>query len=146
MPNRRHNSQFRRILVGYDGSKLAKKALEVGFGMARSEDAKLMVLSVARPPEPATRVETTGVLENAQEHFEQDFREIAVRAQELGVTVETSVVVGHPIEQLVHHAETENADLIIVGRRGMSRFERMLVGSTSEKVLRYAHCPVMVVQ
>jgi nucleotide-binding universal stress UspA family protein len=36
--------------------------------------------------------------------------------------------------------------LIVLGRRGMSRFEKMLVGSTSEKVLRYAHCPVMVVR
>jgi nucleotide-binding universal stress UspA family protein len=146
MPNRRHNSPFHKILVGYDGSKLAKKALEIAFGMAQSEDAKLVILAVARPPEPATRVETIGVLENAQEHFEQDFKQIAVRAQELGVNAETAVIVGHPTEQLVHRAETEKADLIIVGRRGMSRFERMLVGSTSEKVLRYAHCPVMVVQ
>jgi nucleotide-binding universal stress UspA family protein len=36
--------------------------------------------------------------------------------------------------------------LIVLGRRGKSKFERMLVGSTAEKVLRYAHCPVMVVR
>ena len=146
MPGRRHNSPFHKILVGYDGSQLSQKALDIGFGLAQSEDAKLLVLAVARPPEPATRVETMGILENAQEHFEQDFKQITTRGQELGVNVETDVIVGHPTEQLVHRAEMEKADLIIVGRRGMSRFGRMLVGSTSEKVLRYAHCPVMVVQ
>jgi len=146
MPRRRHSSPFHKILVGYDGSEPAQKALEIGLGMARAEDAKLLVLAVARPSEPPTRVETAGILENAQEHFEKDFALIARRAGELGVDLETAVVVGHPTEQLVHRAETERADLIIVGRRGVSRFERMLVGSTSEKVLRYAHCPVMVVQ
>jgi nucleotide-binding universal stress UspA family protein len=146
MPGRRHSSPFHKILVGYDGSKPAQKALEIGLGMAQAEDAKLVVIAVARPPEPPTRVETAGILENAQEHFEKDFKQIAERARELDVDLETSVIVGHPTEQLVHRAEMEKADLIIVGRRGVSRFERMLVGSTSEKVLRYAHCPVMVVQ
>jgi nucleotide-binding universal stress UspA family protein len=146
MPGRRHSSPFHTILVGYDGSKPAQKALEIGLGMAQAEDAKLIVIAVARPPEPPTRVETAGILENAQEHFEKDFKQIADRARELDVELETAVIVGHPTEQLVHRAEIEKADLIIVGRRGVSRFERMLVGSTSEKVLRYAHCPVMVVQ
>jgi nucleotide-binding universal stress UspA family protein len=145
MPGRRHSSPFHKILVGYDGSKPSQKALEIAFGMAQAEDAKLLVVAVARPSEPPTRVETAGILENAQEHFEQDFKRITERARELSIDLETSVIVGHPTEQLVHRAESEKADLIIVGRRGVSRFERMLVGSTSEKVLRYAHCPVMVV-
>jgi nucleotide-binding universal stress UspA family protein len=145
MPGKRHSSPFHKILVGYDGSKAAQKALEIAFAMAQSEDAQLFVVAVARPSEPATRVETKGILENAQEHFEQDFQRMTARAKELDVSLETAVVVGHPTEQLLHRAETEKADLIIVGRRGVSRFERMLVGSTSEKVLRYANCPVMVV-
>ena len=61
------------------------------------------------------------------------------------VELRTDIAVGHPVEQIVHRAETDHVDLIVLGRRGKSRFERMLVGSTAEKVLRYAHCPVMVV-
>jgi nucleotide-binding universal stress UspA family protein len=145
MTGRRHSSPFRRILVGYDGSKQSERALEVALHIAQADDARLLVVAVARPPEPPTRVETIGVLENAQEHFEQDFKRIAARAHDLEVELETTILVGHPIEQLVHRAETERADLIVLGRRGVSRFERMLLGSTSEKVLRYAHCPVMIV-
>ena len=145
MTGRRHSSPFRKILVGYDGSKPADKALDVALHLAQADDAELLVVAVARPPEPPTRVETIGVLENAQEHFEQDFKRIAARARDLEVEVQTAILVGHPIEQLVHRAETDRADLIVLGRRGVSRFERMLLGSTSEKVLRYAHCPVMIV-
>jgi nucleotide-binding universal stress UspA family protein len=48
-------------------------------------------------------------------------------------------------EQIIHRAEADGIDLIIVGRRGRSMISRMMLGSVSERVLRYAHCPVMVV-
>jgi nucleotide-binding universal stress UspA family protein len=86
------------------------------------------------------------MLDDAREHFEQHFKKIVQRAKDLGVELETTIVVGHPVEQIVHRAEIDQVDLIVLGRRGRSRFEKMLVGSTAEKVLRYAHCPVMVVR
>lgn len=86
------------------------------------------------------------MLDDAREHFEEKFKKVAQRAEDLEVELETDIAVGHPVEQIVHRAEADRVDLIILGRRGMSRFEKMIVGSTSEKVLRYAHCPVMVVR
>ena len=56
------------------------------------------------------------------------------------------MAVGHPAEQIIHRAETDKIDLIILGRRGTSMFQKMILGSISERVLRYAHCPVMVVK
>ena len=91
-------------------------------------------------------VEVDAMLDDAREHFEEKFKKVAQRAKDLEVELETDIAVGHPVEQIVHRAETDHIDLIILGRRGMSRFEKMIVGSTSEKVLRYAHCPVMVVR
>ena len=91
-------------------------------------------------------VELSAMLDDAREHFEEKFKKAAQRAKDLEVELETDIAVGHPVEQIVHRAETDRIDLIILGRRGMSRFEKMIVGSTSEKVLRYAHCPVMVVR
>jgi nucleotide-binding universal stress UspA family protein len=146
MPRRRQNPHFRKIMVGFDGSKQADKAVEVALSLARSVDCRVLVFAVARPPEPATRVELDAMLDDAREHFEADFKRIAQHAQELAVELETSLAVGHPIQQIVHRAEADHVDLIVLGRRGMSRFEKTLVGSTSEKVLRYAHCPVMVVR
>ncbi len=91
-------------------------------------------------------VELNAMLDDAREHFEEKFKKIIERAKDLDVELETDIAVGHPVEQIVHRAATDHVDLIVLGRRGMSRFEMMIVGSTSEKVLRYAHCPVMVVR
>jgi nucleotide-binding universal stress UspA family protein len=142
----RRRSQFKRILIGFDGSSPSEKATEIGLSLAQSLDSKVLLFAVARPPEPATMVELSAMLDDAREHFEEKFKKVEQRAKDLEVEFETDIAVGHPVEQIVHRAETDRVDLIVLGRRGMSRFEKMIVGSTSEKVLRYAHCPVMVVR
>ncbi len=143
---RRRHPHFQSILVGYDGSPQADKAVEIAYSLAQDTDSTVLILSVARPPEPPTSVELEAMLDDAREHFEEKFKVFRERAAALDLDVKTDVIVGHPVEQIVHRAETDKVDLIILGRRGMSRFGRMIVGSTSEKVLRYAHCPVMVVR
>lgn len=142
----RRQSQFKKILVGFDGSAQSEKAIECALGLAASLDSKVLLFAVARPPEPATMVELDAMLDDAREHFEAQFKKVVQRAAALEVELQTEIVVGHPVEQIVHRAETDHVDLIILGRRGISRLERMIIGSTSEKVLRYAHCPVMVVR
>lgn len=142
----RRHSQFKKILIAYDGSGQADKATEAALALAHSLDAKILLFAVARPPEPATMVEVDAMLDDAREHFEAQFNRIVQRAKDLDFEVETDIAVGHPVEQIVHRAESDHIDLIVLGQRGKSRFERMLVGSTAEKVLRYAHCPVMVVK
>ncbi len=145
MEHRRTNPHFRKILVGYDGSAQAEKAADVAISLAQCLDAKVLVFAVARPPEPATSVELEAVLDDAREHYEAGFKKVLERAGD-GVEIQTAIAVGHPAEQIVHKAEAEGIDLIILGRRGMSLFEKWLLGSVSERVLRYAHCPVMVVR
>ena len=142
----RRQSQFKKMLVGYDGSVTSDKATESALALAQSLDSKVLLFAVARPPEPATMVEVDAMLDDAREHFEAQFKKIVQRAKELGVELQTDIAVGHPVEQIVHRAEIDHVDLIVLGRRGKSKFERMLVGSTAEKVLRYAHSPVMVVR
>jgi nucleotide-binding universal stress UspA family protein len=145
MAHRRH-STFSKILVGYDGSAQAKKALDVAFSLAQVMDSKILVFAVARPPEPATSVEVHAVLDDAKEHYEEDFKRISQMAAEREITLETQLAVGHPAEQIIHRAEQERIDLVVLGRRGTSLFEKWILGSVSERVLRYAHCPVMVVR
>jgi len=145
MPGTRQNPHFRRILVGYDGSAQAEKAVDVAISLAESLDATVLVFAVARPPEPATSVELEAVLDDAREHYEQGLKGVKQKAQQHDVKLETDIAVGHPGEQIIHRAETDKIDLVILGRRGKSMFEKLIMGSTSARVLRYAHCPVMVV-
>lgn len=145
MGGRRH-SVFQKILVGYDGSQQAEKAANLAFSMAKAMDSKVVLFAVARPPEPATSVELEAVLDDAREHYQEAFQKLLSAVDESAIDIETEVAVGHPAEQIIHKAETIKADLVILGRRGTSMFEKWILGSISERVLRYAHCPVMVVR
>lgn len=145
MEKRRH-SGFQHILVGFDGSDQSKKAADTAIQLARCLDAKILLLAVARPPEPATMVEVDAVLDDAREHFEQAFILVRSAANDAEVELKTDIIVGHPAEQIIHRAEQEKVDLIVLGRRGTSTFHKWILGSVSEKVLRYAHCPVMVLR
>ena len=145
MAGRRH-SAFQKILVGFDGSPQSERAAQLAFAMARAMDSKVTLFAVARPPEPATSVELEAVLDGAKEHYEQAFQKLIDGLGENKIEIETEIAVGHPAEQIIHKAEIMKADLVILGRRGTSLFEKWILGSVSERVLRYAHCPVMVIR
>lgn len=141
----RSTQVFETILVAYDGSPQAQRATDLAFSMAAAMQSKLLIFAVIRPPEPAARAELNAVLDDAREHYEQSFAQLREQAKRRGVELETEIEVGHPAEHIVHRAEQTHTELIIMGRRGISSFQRWMLGSISERVLRYAHCPVMVV-
>ncbi|MGB8477855.1 MAG: universal stress protein [Acidobacteriaceae bacterium] len=136
---------FQRILVAFDASPHAEHALEVALSMAADMKAKLFVVAVIRPPEPAENPEFNAVLEDGRERYESSFIPIRERAKLKEIELETDIVVGHPAEQIIHRAETIQASLIVMGKRSHTIFHRWMLGSNSERVLKYAHCPVMIV-
>jgi len=73
--------------------------------------------------------------------WQGDIYHIASRPEELDVHLETEVMTRHRRERLLRRAETADAHLIALRRCEMPSFERMLFGSSSEKVLCYSHCP-----
>jgi nucleotide-binding universal stress UspA family protein len=113
--------------------------------MAGDMKAKLFVVSVIRPPEPAESAEFNAVLENGRERFENSFAPLRERARQKEIELETDIVLGHPAEQIIHKADTIQASLIVMGKRSHTILHRWMLGSNSERVLRYAHCPVMIV-
>jgi len=136
----------KRILVGHDGSPEAEEAFEAALDWAALTKARLAVVSVATPPEPPTRVETEATLEASTEHYEQMYEGLRRRATERGVTLETRVLVGHAADQLLRLAADTGVDLIVVGHKGRSGVRKWLFGSTSQRVVSYATCSVLVVR
>jgi nucleotide-binding universal stress UspA family protein len=136
---------FQRILVAFDASPHAEHALNVALSMAGDMKAKLFVLAVIRPPEPAESAEFHAVLDEGRERFESSFIPIRACAKEREIELETDVVVGHPAEQILHRADAIQASLIVLGKRSHTILHRWMLGSNSERVLKYAHCPVMIV-
>jgi nucleotide-binding universal stress UspA family protein len=107
--------------------------------------AKLLVLAVVHPPELAESAEFNAVLEDARERYERSFAPIRDQAKQREIELETDIVVGHPAEQIIHRAEAIQASLIVMGKRSHTILHRWMLGSNTERVLKYAHCPVMIV-
>jgi nucleotide-binding universal stress UspA family protein len=63
-----------------------------------------------------------------------------------GVDVETKVLEGNPAVEITKFAADNGVDLIVMGTLGKSGIDRILLGSTAEKVIRIAHCPVLVIK
>ena len=136
---------IQRILVAFDASPHAEHALNVALSMAADMKAKLLVLAVIRPPEVAESAEFNAVLDEGRERYESSFVPIRERARQKGIDLETDVVVGHPADQILHRADAIQASLVVMGKRSHTILHRWMLGSNTERVLKYAHCPVMIV-
>ena len=92
-------------------------------------------------------MELEAALDDAREHFEAGLKRVVERAQNHWRDHRNRLCRRAPRESSLFTApKKDHFDLIIVGRRGTSLFQKMILGSVSERVLRYAHCPVMVVK
>ena len=137
---------MKKILVAYDGSKQSEKAFDLALDMASKYSAQMIVLSVARLPEPSIAIELGDILHNAEEYYEGRFRAMKDKTSAADIDTRFLVRVGHPAEQIVLLANEEAVDAIVVGHRGESFLQRWLLGSVAKRVLSYANCTVVVVR
>lgn len=141
------------ILVGSDFSRPARRALEEALSLARQGDAGVMVLHVIHAPDLEELAMLAGVTGPAlRERLVKERRErlaelVTDTQEERGeVPVETVIAWGHPYEVILKRASDAAVSLIVLGTAGPSAdMERALFGSTAEKVLRSAACPVLCV-
>jgi|SRR6185503_18381257 len=141
------------VLVGTDFSRPARQALQHALSLAREGDAGLMVLHVIHVPDLEELAMLAGVTGSAlRERLVKERRErlaelvTGVQEDGDGVPVETVIGWGHPYEVILKKASDAAVSLIVLGTAGPSAdMERALFGSTAEKVLRSAACPVLCV-
>ncbi len=137
---------IKKIVVAYDTSEQADRAFAFGLDLAQKYSAELVVLAVVQLPEPMEEVETEAILENGRAFYERHFAKLPEKTVSSGVTPRFEVRVGHPADQIIHFANQEGADVIVMGHRGKSLLKQWLLGSTSKRVLSYAHCSVLIVR
>ena len=133
-----------RILVAFDGSDAANKAFMLALEFAERFGAEVRVLSVARPPDFGGEVETEAVIENSRQNYHRLLRSLQAASSGKGLVMHFEVAVGHPAEQIIRHAEEWKAELVVVGHRGHTFFDRWLIGSVAKHVINHAPCAVLV--
>ena len=133
-----------KILVAYDGSDGAKRALEAAVELLAA-GAAVTVVAVAEGVPMLSYAGTIASPEQDEERRKQ-LEEAQKVLGEHGITAATVLRSGDPASAIIGEAESEGADLIVLGTRGLSPAERWLVGSVSTKVLHHAHCSVLVVR
>ncbi|EWG07117.1 MAG: Universal stress protein UspA-related nucleotide-binding protein [Candidatus Aramenus sulfurataquae] len=139
---------FERILVAYDGSENAKRALLQGIELAKLFNSRLFVVEAI----DLTVFYNAGILpplsalKDLEKKVKADMAEATELAKSQGVDVITEVIEGDPATSVLDYAEKNNVDLIVVGSRGLSRFKRVFLGSVSTAILKHAKVPVMVVK
>ena len=133
---------LKKILLAYDGSESAGRAFDQALDLATRYGAELTVLAVARLPEYGDEVETEAVVENSRKHYLHVLKPLRDKAP----TARFEVAVGHPAVKITAYAEANGIDLIVLGHRGKTMFERWLIGSVAKKVMSYAPCSVLVVR
>ncbi len=131
------------ILVAYDGSDSAKRALEEAAKLSNGN--RVTVVSVAEELPQFGRAAAMLVPEEHEERLRQ-LSEAVAALQQKGVTLHAVERQGDPAKLIVDEAKAERAELIVIGTRGLSPAKRLLLGSVSTKVLQHAPCNVLVVR
>ena len=139
---------FERILLAVDGSEHAMRAAKVAFEMTHcinSTELRIVVAYDPIPPylgEPNMQGAIDARLDDAQEILQ---RAVAVVGNVPG-EIHTELIEGSPAEAIIEVAKTRNSDVIVMGSRGLGRLAGLVLGSTSQKVVSHAPCPVLIVR
>jgi len=140
---------LKRILVPVDFSESSRKALHYATSFARQFNAELLLFHVVEPypPPPPDYIIADNLVDNAKIQ-EEAAKELAQWRGEIGesISVRSSVEIGSPYREIVRCADENNIDLIIIGTHGHTRLAHFLLGSTAERVVRHAPCPVLVIR
>ena len=144
---------FGRIVVGTDGSETATEAVRQTTDLASKLGATVALVSAFEPvAQSRLREERQQVPDDLahtvspREDVEATLAEAAKMVEGAGVKVQTFARQGDPADAILDVAEEQNADLIVVGNKGMTGAKRFLLGSVPNKVSHHAPCSVLIVR
>lgn len=144
---------FKSIVVGTDGSDTANQAVRQAVDLAKAIGAEVELVS-AYEPVPAQRLqeerrnapEDVQWAINPREDVDATLEEAAAVARVAGVTATVYPRQGDPADAILDVAEEREADLIVVGNKGMTGAKRFLLGSVPNKVSHHAPCSVLIIR
>ncbi|MEX2624456.1 MAG: universal stress protein [Acidimicrobiia bacterium] len=138
------------IVAAVDGSEQSDRAAALAASLARTYEARLILVTVVRPPEgwwgvtgePPTPAALSEALITGQQRI---LAEVEKNVDFTNVDHTTVEELGDPTSAILALCERERADLLIVGRRGAGVVERMVIGSVADRLAHHARCPLLIV-
>jgi nucleotide-binding universal stress UspA family protein len=143
--------QIKTILFPTDFSNGARAAMDHAISLAKDYQAKLILLYVIQDISIAewyipSAISAGELIEDMQKSAWQEMDKWIAEVSKQVKDVEKMVVRGVPFVEIIKTAKERNADLIVIGTHGRTGIDHMLFGSTAEKVVRKAACPVLTVR
>jgi nucleotide-binding universal stress UspA family protein len=145
---------FQHVLVPLDGSERAEAVVAQAVTLARGPEGQYTLLRVVRYPDELVSAYVPGTIQMSQQVVDEGIREaniyldgIATRMRQDGLEVETRVLVdSRPASAILSYADDHEVDLIAMATHGRGGVPRAVMGSVTDKVVRGAHRPVLVVR
>lgn len=142
-------SRLKKILVPVDFSERSTKALQYASSFARQFGAEILCLHVIEIPYGAGEAGFVAEMEAFRKNMVKESKQrmnALLRREAAELTSKAEVRSGVPYHEITKTAQDEDVDLIIVATHGRKGVSRLFLGSTTERVVRHAHCPVLVVR
>lgn len=145
------NSIYRKIMVATDGSDHVRKAIATAIEVAKLSGAKLYAVYVIANDEFSMPAPKNVELEKAFVNYlrnegKEAIAYVETSGKDENVEVESVILEGSPAHEIVHFAERNDIDLIVMGTHGKNAIERFLLGSIAENVVRHSKKAVLVVR
>ncbi len=140
---------FKRIITGVDGSANSLRALDHSLKLGKMFSSDLVVVYVVHIPVTSYSYDVLGslsIFSKLEEEGKQTLAKCKEQAAQDGMEIRTLLLTGDPAQGILDTATKEESDLVVVGSRGTGTLERLLLGSVSERVVRFSKCPVLVVK
>lgn len=138
---------YRNVLVPTDGSSCAEDALATGLGLATAEEAGLHVLSVIETAALGADIRSEMQIDSLEGRANRIVDAAAETAADAGVDATTAVQFGSSIAKTIRaYVDEHEIDLLVVGTHGRTGFDRYVLGSVTEQLVRTASVPVLTVR
>lgn len=142
---------FAKILFATDFSESSEHAFEYALSLAKQFQSRLIVLHVINEPVDLRGFYVPHVsFENLEKEIEEGAQKMMARFCNTHLAdftdYETAIVTGVPFEEILKRAESDQVSFIVLGTQGRSGIDHLLFGSTAERVVRKALCPVVTVR
>lgn len=138
---------YKKILVANDGSSGALRALAAALRLAKQSGAALHMVTVEELPWfPASIDEVDEEKSEANHRLAPMLEAARAQVQDAGIEIETHLLPGHAVQAIMALVNERHFDLLVVGFMGHTRLYQQIIGSTTERLVRFAPCSVLVVK